>query len=343
MSSLFSPKTKTTSASSNPAWVDIAGQEGIGLAKQALFGGSGNPGGVNLKNAKPFQAYSGQRVANLSPDINAASTMANNASGMWDQYFGGAKDNISKSTAGFGQTFDSAPITYTGWDAGQRDAYMNPYVNSVVSDMTDEMLRASAVEKARNSSLFNKSGAFGGSRHGVADGEIARGTIDKVGQNTRAALNDAYGFAMQAFQNDQGRKLQTDSTNEDNRFRAFDVNRQQFNTERERELAAAKALESLATSRSNITSQDVDRLLKTGALKTDQVQKKLDTAYQDFVEKRDYDKNNIEWLMNLLSSNPSRGAIQTTTSQTGSILGQIAGMASAAAGVAGGGGKKPTT
>lgn len=102
------------------------------------------------------------------------------------------------------QQFNSAtaslPKAYTPLSGAQIQGYMNPFQSSVI-DAT--MARAHQDQQMGLNQIGDQaihSGAFGGTRQGVAEG-IARGQFDLNNQQTIAGLNAAnYGQALQTAQ-----------------------------------------------------------------------------------------------------------------------------------------------
>ena len=72
------------------------------------------------------------------------------------------------------------------------DRYKNPYTDAVLTDTTNELMRANKIGKQDIASKAIAGGAFGGSRHGVAESESDRAMYDKIGQISNQINAQAY-------------------------------------------------------------------------------------------------------------------------------------------------------
>ncbi|MGZ8432758.1 MAG: tail fiber domain-containing protein [Candidatus Binatia bacterium] len=282
---------------------------GAGGAAGAGANGQMN-GPMSMENLRPLQGFQGQRVASLDPLFSMAEQQAVGASkSLGSDYFAPARGYVNNSTQGYGREFDPESINFEGWDQAAADKYMNPFTKTVLQQTADEMNRTAQIAKLQNSSRQVTGGSFGGSRHGVVESGLNRDLIEQTGRMMSSGMADAYQSAAQLFNTDQDRRTQTDFFNEDNRFRGHESNRQQFNTEKDRLLAAAATMGQLGTQHSNVISQDMERLSKLGALKTDQRQKEIDVRYQDFIDQRDLPFLRLDQLANLVNGSASRGSV----------------------------------
>lgn len=344
----------TTSNGYNPA-TPYTGASGSSAS------GSATPGAMSADNVRPLQTYGGERVAGATNNQNEASRLAYNAAQSNTDMFDRGAGYVDQSTSRFGKAFDpnkvsadqvSAMMVDTNrFDQGALDQYMSPFVGAALQTTSDEMARQAQMERLKMNSGMVSKGAFGGSRHGVVESNLNRDLLDRTGAMFRQGMTDAYDRAMAGFQADESRLLQAgmanqgaklsadqgnqsanltaDTYNEDNRFRAHESNRDQFNTEQNRLLQAASAMGNLGTAKSNVASQDIERLLRTGETQRSLEQQELDTKYQDFLEQRDWPFTQLERLAGVVNGSPSRGSI--THQQKPSTLSQLAGTAMAGA------------
>ena len=144
--------------------------------------------------SKPYQAYTGQRVAQLDPyEIQAGNIYQNQILPQAGQL------------AGIGQ--DIATAGAQTYDAATAQAYANPYENQVVSGALGDLKEAyGQTQKSMNASAIG-AGAFGGSRQGIENVLGAERYIDSVG-DTSARLRQA-GFESGAnrFMADRGAQM----------------------------------------------------------------------------------------------------------------------------------------
>jgi hypothetical protein len=111
-------------------------------------------------------------------------------------------------------------------------AYMNPYLQQVAGNVTNDMNRARQMQMNQLGDQAAASKAFGGSRHGVAEAETNRGFFDRLGSTLdniyAGGFNAAAGLAGQ----DLGRGLQAGLANQQ-----ADLSTGQLNTQNQQQAA----------------------------------------------------------------------------------------------------------
>lgn len=185
----------------------------------------------------PYQAYTGERIAGFTPDQLAGFEAARQAAGagaptvqsgidltqqagaynpmMLDPRSAGAAAQADPTgiMAFFQSQTQNAPV------AGARDVsasraidmglsdYLNPWTEQVVDAALSDLERQRQMAIAQTQGQAALSGAFGGSRHGVADSLTnaeAMRAAGALGANTRAA---GFNTALQALTGDANRAL----------------------------------------------------------------------------------------------------------------------------------------
>lgn len=82
--------------------------------------------------------------------------------------------------------------------------FMNPYTQQVVDTTMGDMNRGREMAVNQIGAQATQAGAFGGSRHGVAEAETNRGFFDTMGRTMAGIRSDGFNTAMgNAFQNQQ--------------------------------------------------------------------------------------------------------------------------------------------
>ena len=179
-----------------------------------------------------------------------------------------------------------------------------------------------------------QSGTFGGYRGGVQEG-VAFGQHDmNMNDAVAQTLMKGYDTAFNQFNTDRG-------FNEDSRRAGIDY---QFQDEANRLRAAQQGLaqsQGLAAIGQQSYNQGVTRrtedlrgidALNNAALSQERLtQASLDQAYNDFVNQRDYNRNNITWLNNIIRGNvtgANSNVVNTTetnpyTSMLGTGIGAV--------------------
>jgi len=157
-----------------PAWVDAAAKKNYAFAEQ-------------IAN-KPYEAYTGQTVADTNQDIEDAFSLFKGKLGVGDANFSAANDLFAKQGAGI-----------AGMD---RSTYMNPYIDEV------ETKALGALDKQRVQALMSNADkaiaakAFGGNRSAVVDAVTNAETADKAGILSANLRKDAFDNATSQMQGD---------------------------------------------------------------------------------------------------------------------------------------------
>jgi len=99
-----------------------------------------------------------------------------------------------------------------GYDPTSAKAFMDPYKQQVIDETIKQMDRQSKLAGQNLSAQAIRSGAFGGEREGVQRAEMERNLLDQKSAVMPNLLSQGYGQsqaqAMQAFEQEQGRRLQ---------------------------------------------------------------------------------------------------------------------------------------
>jgi hypothetical protein len=266
------PQTSTSTVKL-PEWMDTAGQN---LWKQAQD-----------IAARPYQAYTGQRVSQFTPaEIDAQ----NRALAFSRSNVGGAALDQSMGATRAGTEYNAKSILDMGLEK-----YMNPYLQNVSDRAMSDIQRQQTMQQQQNAQAAASAGAFGGSRHGVAEAETARNYGD-IYANQMATMYS------NAFDNAAG-LAQGDITN------AYNAQNMRLN--------AANQLANMAATQRQFGLQDIDVANQVG-----REQRKLDQAQQDFnyqqwQEEQNYPMRQLAIQQGTLFGMP-HGSTTTTTSTGGS-------------------------
>lgn len=184
------------------------------------------------------------------------------------------------------------------------NSYMSPYIGGVVNNIAQLGARnLSENLLPQINSTFTGSGQWGSSRNAQFMGNAVRDTNQTVLQQQNSALQSAFDSAMGNYQTGQNRALQ-----------------------------GAAQTGQLAQQQQQMGLQDSAALEAAGQAQQGQNQKNLDLGYQDFLEQRDYDKNNTNWIMGLLSGAPQQSTTTTNSNGPASTY-QPSGLATIAGGL----------
>lgn len=114
-----------------------------------------------------------------------------------------------------GRGYDpSAGVQASSLGGANLQQYMNPYTNQVIDATMADMGRANNMALNQLGSQASGAGAFGGSRHGVAEAETNRALLDTVGRMSAGLRSDGFNTALQGAQFDIGTDLQSQLANQ---------------------------------------------------------------------------------------------------------------------------------
>lgn len=176
-----------SNSQSNP----VTNPEVFGLLKS-------NVQGAQNIAAQPFQGFGQPMSAGLSPTQTNLQTLLNNSPRNAGQ--DAMASGVTQAQAGGGDLL-----------AGIQK-YQNPYQRDVINTTMADMERSRQMQRVNDSQSATQAGAYGGSRHGVAD-SLTNEAAQRTGASTLANLN-AQGFNTAAglAQNDASRQLQSAQT-----------------------------------------------------------------------------------------------------------------------------------
>jgi hypothetical protein len=97
---------------------------------------------------------------------------------------------------------------------GAAEAYMDPYMQSVVGIQQREAQRAADIAGTQRGAQAVASGAFGGSRQAIMEAEAARNLAQQKGDIQARGLQSAFQNAQQQFNAEQGYGLQAQQANQ---------------------------------------------------------------------------------------------------------------------------------
>jgi hypothetical protein len=97
---------------------------------------------------------------------------------------------------------------------GAADAYMSPYMQSVVGAQQREATRASEIQRNQNQAQAVGQGAFGGSRQAIVEAERQRNLGTQLGDIQATGSQAAYQQAQQQFNQEQAARLQAQQANQ---------------------------------------------------------------------------------------------------------------------------------
>ena len=280
-------------------------------------------------NQNPYQSYEGQRVAQWTPmqqqSFQGAETMApayqlTGATGL-----AGLAGNQAMNTQ-----YNYDPYSAQSINAGNNvQNYMNPYMQNVVDIQKREAARQSGIQGTQQQAQATQAGAFGGGRDAIMRAERERNLGQQMGDIQATGSNAAYQQALQQFNTEQQARQGAAQLNaQQNQFGAG-LGLQGLQT-------ALTGANTLGTLGQNQYQQDmgINQLQNQyGLQQQNQVQKVLDTGYQDFQNYQNYPYKQLGFMSDMLRGLPLAGSGSSEVYKAApSLLTQLSGAAGLAKG-----------
>ena len=152
--------------------------------------------GMGIFNT-PFQAYTGQRIAGLTPEQILAK---NTAKGLFSDSF--SYDPRSELNTMFQDTPSLATTDLS--------AYQNPFTNEVIDNTISDLDRARKIQLQSDQDAAIGQGAFGGSRSAILESETNRNFADRAGDIASRLRSQGFDRATNLANLDINRGLQSD-------------------------------------------------------------------------------------------------------------------------------------
>jgi len=272
----------------------------------------------------PYEAYTAPRLSQFDPNTQAGfDAIAARAQSGTPAAFTTAEDALTgvatsaplEKQAQFG---DVASFT----DEGVAQQYMNPYVSNVLDAQKARLAENFAEQKLGRDAQALQSGAFSGSRRGVQEGIAERELNRQLNEIDAQGLAAAYQSGANIFGAEQAQDMANRRLNMDvfagNQARQLDQYGRQTSAA-DQLLAAGAAGDQLAFNRAKLQAG-------VGGAYENKEQQALDVAYNDFINQRDFDRNQLNFYSGILRGVPISPQQETQTyeappSQLSQLLG----------------------
>jgi hypothetical protein len=146
--------------------------------------------------------------------------------------------------------------------------YMNPYLMSALNPQLEEARRQAEISRVQQAGRMTRAGSFGGGRQAIMESELDRNLMQNLGKITGEGYKSAYDQAMQ-----------------------------QFNTEQNRQMAAAKQAGDygLAALGAQMKGGETERGIASEGITSD---------IKQFEQERDYPYKQVQFMQSLLQNLP---------------------------------------
>tara|TARA_R110000782_G_scaffold169937_1_gene261763 strand:- start:775 stop:1770 length:996 start_codon:yes stop_codon:yes gene_type:complete len=209
-----------------------------------------------------------------------------------------------------------------GFSLESAQPFMDIYQDSMdpaIREIEDQTLRAQVEARARASKGIGSFGSRLGIMEGTAAGEGAKAAGDLRAGAAREGLN----FAANRY-----------DTEREARFGADTQQRQGYETDEASRIQQMDAYQGMAPLLQSLQTQAAAGLITSGEAERQLDQQALDIAYADFLDQKNYDREQVNFALGALAGTPYNTVNRSYTtgtqmSQNPSIFGQIVGAAGA--------------
>jgi hypothetical protein len=244
----------------------------------------------------PYQAYTGDRVAGFSPDTLAA----------FDHIRGnvGAAAPAYQSAMGTAQGLTSYQPQQVGnvnasqWAGGDLSPYMNPYIDNVINANAADQQNAYGQQYNQLASQAQSAGAFGGSRFGVAQGQLGADSVRNQALLSAQLRSQGFDTAAGLMGQDVASQNWAKGLNQQGAIanQSADLQGAQLRGN------AAGLLSSTAGQYQNSLAEDARSLAGAGSAQQALAQQGLDVGYNDYWDQtRNYPSQQMAWWSGGLS------------------------------------------
>jgi hypothetical protein len=237
---------------------------------------------------QPVTPYGGALAA--GPDA-----LQQQAQSLAQSNLGHGHDTVNAAIAAAQNAGGYAPMNVQGGTLAGTDmsAYLNPYLDAVAGDYLSQLDRSRAMAINAQAGDLTKQGAWGGSRHGVADSL----TNEAYGRQASEGLNNIYstGFqnAQAQAQADLGRQLQAAMANQSAGLQNAQLG-----------LSSANLLGDLGLQQQQMGAADATLLNQFGTQNQAYSQQALEAAYQEFLRQQQYPFQQAALMQGVLGATP---------------------------------------
>jgi len=295
-----------------------------------------------VTGVKEFVPYTGERIAEFTPEQRAV--QAQTAGLTQPGQFAGATTGLGTGTtmglgagvAGLGQAFGYTPMAISGgtFDAPAASYYMSPYQTGVTDIAVREAEKQRDLARAGRMTGAIGRGTFGGARQTLADIEAERLAAQNIADIRARGQQEAFMNAQQQFERDQARRMQAAQLGQQAQQYQAGIGKDIGLAGLTAGLQGSQALGALGAQQQ---ASDIERLKAQAASAGESQalqQERLNQAYQQFQERQNFQKAQLDYLSNILRGNVGAlGSTQVAYAPAPSLASQIGGLGLAGLGL----------
>lgn len=288
-------------------------------------------GRAETESNQPYVSYQAPRLAGFGADQRTGFDITRGAAARGTPEveagagFAGAAGMRGLAASGY----QSAPIRQEAFGTQQAQQYMSPYMSEVLSRQKEAAIRDFNEGRPSRESQAIKAGAFGGYRSAIQEGVAERGLQNRMADIEATGRQKAFESAQAQFERDRAASMAAQYQTEAQRL----AGEQYGLAGAGLGLQSGAALGQLGAARQGMTLQQAEALQRQGALQQTQEQKGLDIAYQDFLNQRDFEKQQINYLSSIMRGIPVQPSTVQNVYSNPNPLSQYAGLGIAGLGL----------
>jgi hypothetical protein len=325
-----SPQTSTSYSTNLPEYAKPYYEELMKQSAKQVY--STDEGSVNGVKGMPL--YTGERIAGFTP---GQESIQRQVAGMTQPGgFGAASTGLGAGQtmgfgaagAGLGQALAYDPSRTPVFGSGAASYYMNPYQQNVTDIALREARQQGDIQKQQGALGSIGRGTFGGARQALMQAEQGRNLNRQLSDIQAQGSQQGYLNAQQQFNADVQRQQQA----------------QQFGAGLGKDIGLAGLTTGIDASGKQAAvgaatqTADLERLKAQAATEGEKqaLQQQInDLKYQTFQEQQNYQKQQLEYLSNILRGNAAAlGSTQVQYTPQPSTISQIGGLGLAGLGLA---------
>ena len=289
----------------------------------------------SVTGVKPFVPYTGERVAGFTPGQEAIQRETLGLA-LPDQFgqsqaglTAGQSMGFGAGAAGLTGAFGYNPTAISGgtFDPSAAAYYSSPYQTGVTDIAVREAERQRDLARTGRMTGAIGRGTFGGARQTLADVEAERGAAQGISDIRFRGAQSGYENAQKMFEADQARRMQAAQLGQQ---------AQQFQAGLGKDIGLAGMMAGIDTSGklgalgTAEQTANLERLKAQAATEGEKqaLQQQInDMKYQQFQEQKDFQRNQLEYLSNILRGNAGAlGSTQVQYTPQPSTASQIASL-----------------
>jgi len=296
----------------------------------------------NVTGVQPYVPYTGERVAGFTPEQEK---VQKEVAGMTlPGGFGTAARGLGTGEAlgygtaltGLGQAFGYTPTAVSGgtFDPYAAAYYSSPYQTAVTDVAVREAEKQRDLAKSAGALGAIGRGTFGGARQALLQAEQGRGAAQNIADIRAKGAQAGYESAQQQFERDQARRMKAAELGQQGQQYAAGLGKELGVAGLQTGLEAAGKTGALAATEQ---TANLERLKAQAASAGEKqaLQQEIDNLkYQTFQEQKNYQKQQLDYLSQILRGNAAAlGTTQTQYAPAPSLASQLGGVGLAGLGL----------